>query len=205
MTTLTSMPASSAESLMQPLSQRWVERLFERLTAQLGAKMADLYAGVSTEAVQEEWADGLAGFKPEEIARGLKACQTRQFAPTLGEFTGLCRPALDPELAWMEAADGMRARAAGEIGEWSHPAVYRAATHFAFELASKSFRECRKTWAWRLEREFAKGWGEDVPGPMPRLAHQEAPTRPPTAAEREAMSQLIVGMRVGSGVAGGAA
>jgi hypothetical protein len=91
--------------------ETWIEAIFTRLSAQLGAKVADLWGGVPPETVKTEWAEALASFERAEITRGLKACQTRAFAPTLGEFLRLCRPALDPEVAWLEASEGMRDRA----------------------------------------------------------------------------------------------
>lgn len=180
-----SKPSLSAE----PLPQRWVARIFDRLTAQLGAKVADLYAGVPAENVQAEWSEALAGFTPAEIERGVRACQTRVFAPTLGEFVRLCRPGLDPELAWFEACEGMKARELGAPGEWTHPAVYRAAGQFAYELKTAGFAQMRRRWEWTLQREFAKGWGEDVPAPTQRIEHK--PTlRQPTEAERKALAAL---------------
>lgn len=170
--------------------ETWVEAIFTRLSAQLGAKVADLFAGVPPATVKAEWAEALAGFDPSEISRGLKSCQTRAFAPTLGEFLRLCRPALDPEIAWTEAAEGMRFRESGSgDGEWSHPAVYRAAQSMAYELRCSSFRECRKRWEWQLGREFAKGWGEAVPPSRLRLEN-EARTRPPNEQERQLLANL---------------
>lgn len=154
----------------------WVEKIFTRLSAQLGHKVADLYACVAPEDVKAEWGCALAGFHPAEIGRGLNACQTRVFAPTLGEFLRLCRPALDPELAWIEAVDGL---AAGEGFEWSHPAVRRAARTMPYEIRSQSFAQCRKRWAWTLDREFEKGWEVEPSAPKIKMATRKAPERAP--------------------------
>ena len=120
-----------------PLPTPLVEQVFTRLTAQLGAKIADLYAGVDPVNVKAEWADGLAGYSYDEIMRGLKACQTRIFPPTLGEFCRFCRPALDPETAWLEAQACMAQREAGAVGDWTHAAVFRAAQAMGFELRTR--------------------------------------------------------------------
>jgi len=183
----------ASSDIAAPLAESWVERVFIRLSAQLGAKMADLYNGISPSAVKKEWGEGLSGFEPDEIVRGLKTCQTRIFAPTLGEFLRLCRPALDPELAWLEAAEGVRARNAGQVGQWSHPAVYRAAVVMTFELSSSSFKQCQKTWAWRLEREFAAGWGESVPPPALRIECESAKRAAPSAEQRQKIADLLAG------------
>jgi hypothetical protein len=177
-------PASSAE----PLPQKWIARIFERLTAQLGSKVADLYAGVPPDTVQEEWGRALADFHPAEIDRGLTACQSRPFAPTLGEFLRLCRPALDPETAFIEAAHGLLQRGRGEVGDWSHPAVFRAAVALSHEVRTGNFREVRKRWEWQLSIEFAKGWSEIPP---PRVAiENNVSLRPASEDEKRRLREL---------------
>jgi hypothetical protein len=161
----------------------WVEKIFTRLSAQLGHKVADLYACVAPDIVKAEWGNALAGFHPNEIKRGIDACQTRIFAPTLGEFLRLCRPALDPETAWIEASENL----AGEY-EWSHPAVRRAASQMSWELRSSTFAEMRKRWVWILEREFAQGWEE----PEPEALRIKGPPKkaPPRATPQPEGTQL---------------
>lgn len=179
---------------LKPAAPEWIERIFERLGAQYGNKLAMLYpsedAGMQ-QAIHNEWAEALAGFTGDEIQRGLRACQTRPFAPTVGEFALLCRPALDPEFAWLEAADGLRARQRGEMGEWSHPAVYRTAQPLAFEILNQPYRQHRKTWQYRLAREFEQGVGQGIP-PVPlAITQQEKPASLPNAAVRARIAQIL--------------
>lgn len=168
-----------------------MERVFSRLAGQMGAKVADLFHGVPSADVIEQWGEALAGFRPVEIARGIRACQTRAFAPTAGEFALLCRPALDPEFAWLEASAGLLARQRGEIGEWSHPAVYRTALPMTYELIHQSYRQNRKTWAYRLAREFEQGWGDGVP-PVPlAITRQALRVGPPPDAVRAQIARIL--------------
>ena len=167
------------------LPQKWVGKIFERLAGQLGNKMLDLFAGVKPELVQAEWAQGLAGFSGDEIAAGLNACQSRKFAPNLGEFLLLCRPCLDGEIAWHEAEAGLRARRSGLIGQWSHPAVYRAAQVMQEALRHSNFKGSRNRWEHVLRTEFAKGWGAEVAAPASEIAYQ--PTLTPMPAGMRAM------------------
>lgn len=179
-------PASSVE----PLPAAAMADVFRSLRAQLGAKIADLYNGVPPEDVQAEWAARLSGFRRHELARGIEACSNRRFAPTLGEFKQLCRPALDPELAWLEASAGLRARSLGEKGEWTHPAVFRAASAMAHEVRSRSFKECRGRWDAELTRQFAAGWGEKIPMSAVQITND---TRggPPSANVRAHIATIL--------------
>lgn len=185
-------PASSTERPpLAPLSGQQIGLVFGRLQAQLGVKVADLYAGVSFESVRTEWAAALGGYRDSELMRGLDACRTRAFAPNLGEFLNLCRPALDPEIAWMEACDGMKERAAGRRGDWSHPAVFRVALSFVYELKNRNFKECRKTWAFALQREFARGWIKDVPDAPLQIPHMKSIPGKPSPEVQAKINQLL--------------
>lgn len=182
-----SKPASSADAL--PVAS--VDALLLSLRAQLGAKFADAFGAVPLEELRGEWAQRLAGFRRHELERGLNACSTRRFAPTLGEFKVLCRPALEPEYAWEEAKAGMAARTVGQKGAWTHPAVYRAASGMDYELRALSFQACRKRWEIALQREMDAGWGDPIPEARPVLEHKPLTTRPPTPEERARIKTLL--------------
>lgn len=160
----------------------------------MGGKVADLFAGVPSADVIEQWGQALAGFEGEEVARGIRACQSRQFAPTAGEFSLLCRPALDPEFAWKEAMDGLALRQRGQHGDWTHPAVFRTAQPMAYEVLSQPYRLHRKTWAYRLAREFEQGWGEGVP-PVPMQIERQERVGPPNAAVRAHIAAILAGRK----------
>lgn len=182
-----SKPASSADAL--PVAA--VDALMLSLRAQLGAKFADAFGAVPLEELRGEWAQRLAGFRRHELERGLNACSNRRFAPTLGEFKVLCRPALEAEYAWEEAKAGMAARAVGQKGVWTHPAVYRAASAMDYELRALSFQACRKRWEIALQREMDAGWGDPIPEARPVLEHKPLTTRPPTPEERARIKTLL--------------
>ncbi len=148
-----------------PIPIHWVEDLFDRLAAILGGSMANVYASAKPELVKAEWAEALAGFSGAEVKRGLAATRTRKFAPNLGEFLHLCRPALDPELGLIEAEKGLRAHRDGVAFAWSHPAVYWAAVGMAYEVRTTAYAHLRKRWDSHLAEHFARGeWGE-IPNP----------------------------------------
>lgn len=171
---------------LQPIPEAWVERLFERLAAILGARMADIVAGSKPEDVKREWALALAGFGDNEIRRGIASTRTCKFPPNLPEFLHLCRPALDPELAWVEAEEGLRSHAAHERFAWTHPAVYWASRTFAVELRSDTFAKHRKRWQMVLGQEFAKGFWAAPPDPT-----QRALAAPQQARQVDAINPLL--------------
>lgn len=191
-TSSTSTPALPPDAL----PQAYVGRLFERLAGQLGPKMMDIYVGMNHELVQYEWATGLAGFSKEELKRGLASCQHRKFAPNLGEFAHLCRPSLDPEIAWDEAVAGLAARSRGEAWVWPHPAVWRAAAAMSHEIRTSVYRLCRIRWDYRLRTEFAAGWGDGVPEPVKLIANNASTSR---ASPSFLQKLKTLGFRVGGG------
>lgn len=157
-TTSTSTHALSAKAAA--LTQDFLERLGSIVGK---SKLGQAIGSVNPDLALQAWYAGLADLTSAELERGLRACLSRQWAPTIGEFRLLCRPSLDPETAWLEAHDGLAARARGRVGEWSHPAVWRAACAMGYEIRTGNYATCRKRWERVLEREFAAGWGDDVP------------------------------------------
>ena len=170
----------------------WVEDLFARLTAILGSSVATLYAGADPDLVKAAWGEALGGLSTAEIKRGLAATRTRKFAPNLPEFLHLCRPALDPEVAWHEAEQGMRMHAQQQPFEWSHPAVFWAARDFAFELRTSNFAACRKRWEPLLAKTFALRVWPAIPDPMAkRLPQQSVVANPARVQAAVARLRLV--------------
>jgi hypothetical protein len=190
----TSPLALSADGGAIPI--RWVEDLFARLAAILGGAMSNVYASADPERVKAEWAEALAGFSADEVKRGLAACRTRKFAPNLGEFLHLCRPALDPEVAWLEAEQGLQAAGKGEAFAWSHPAVFWAARAMAFEIRSTPFAQVRKRWELALNTQWAAGQWLPIPDPTVRaIRHDPAPPAADPRRLDAAMAQLAEARR----------
>lgn len=177
----------SSQTLSRPLSLKQVEYLFDSLKGQMGTKVADLFGGVAPSIVEREWAAGLAGFQKPEIRRGLDACATRTFAPTLGEFAQLCRPCLNPEFGWLEARDGLESRDLGLMGEWTHPAVFFAAIKMSPAVRNGEWARHRTAWTRVLNGELARGWRE-VPAPAMRVDH-DAKVGPPPGHIAELLAQ----------------
>lgn len=179
---------TSSTSRQPPLRADWIERLFDRMAGLYGARFADAWRGVDPERVKRTWAEELAGFTGEEIARGVTALKTRDWPPTLPEFVKLCRPPADARADWAEACEQMRIRLK-ERGEdrWSRPAVYWAAVAIgAYDLNALAWEQIRGRW----ERALAEAKSDPIPD---YLAQLPAPGQETVSREDAAtrMGQII--------------
>jgi len=86
-------PLSPAES-SKALPGEWVERIFQIMAANYGARFADAWRGVDAETVKAVWAKKLGALKPEQIRRGIAQLEQCKFPPTLPEFVALCKQAV---------------------------------------------------------------------------------------------------------------
>lgn len=127
-----------------------VDRLFARLGAFYGARFADMWRDADPVELKRIWAEELAGFTAEEIARGIDGCRTRDWPPTLPEFLKLCRPPLDYEAAFCEAAEQMYRRQQGE-DRWSDAAIYWAATWMGRDVMAVPFEAVKGRWRANLD------------------------------------------------------
>jgi hypothetical protein len=176
-----------------PVPSAWVERLFERLSGFYGSKFGDLWRGCDIESVKRTWSDALAGYGAQEIKRGLDACLTRTFPPTLPEFLTLCRPKLDHESAYIEACKQISARDNGS-DVWSTPAIFWAAREYgAYELRQSTWQSAKVRWCRLLDEQLSKPEQLPVPARMTALPEPGAGTADPrkVAAALELLKQSL--------------
>lgn len=169
--------------------QQVMDRLFLRLTAFYGTKLADAYAGISMESLQAMWAEELGGYSLDEINAGVQACRSLKWPPTLPEFLAYCRPPVNVEASYFEAVTNMGLREKGQHPRYTHPAIYWVADEIGpWDLRNVPHRFMAARWADAMRRQLAKGQWKEVPPPPLRL---EPPvTRPPNEAERAALASL---------------
>ena len=186
--------AGAARDLLKPrLPSTHVAKVFARLQRQQGAKFLDNFAGQNIEAVMDEWALALHGYRGRELDRGCDAAARFAWALTLPAFQLLARPCLDPEAAWWEAVKCLAQRRDGGVGDWSHPAVWRASTHPGMSIALQSGEEYRRhkaRWTAALDDELSKGWVQDVPAPLLQLPYTTAAPAPMPENIREEIDRL---------------
>lgn len=167
-------PTSSTSPPTEPLRESWVEKLFEQMLHTYGKKFTDQWGGADADPLIAHWSRQLAGFTGPELARGLKALEARDWPPTLPEFKKMCRPPIDPVVAYYEAEAGMLARAAGRPGEWSHPAIFWAAHQLGQAIGDQPYGQLRPRWERALEDWLARTEWPPIP---PVVAALPAPGR----------------------------
>lgn len=181
------MPIAEAGTATAAIPVAWAARIIDRMKALYGAKFADQWGALDPEAMAWAWAEELSGYSGEEIARGLKACRQRPFPPTLPEFLVLCRPQIDPQVAFHEAVHCLGRRQRGERGDWTHPAIFHAAVSVgAHDMLHATYGQLRSRWGRALDDQLAKGAWDPIPD-----AQQALPAPRKTAeSDREAARTL---------------
>jgi hypothetical protein len=157
------------------LPESWVERLFERMLLTYGKKFSDQWGAADTDSLIAFWSQDLSGYSSVELKRGLDALATRDWPPTLPEFKKLCRAPVDSLVSYYEAVNGVQARAAGEFGKWSHPAIYWAAMPLSIDLGSQSYSQIKPRWERALAQQMDRGEWAEIPRPMLQLGAPAAP------------------------------
>lgn len=163
-----------------------MDRLFRRLIAFYGTKFSDAYAGLELGSIKEIWGEELSSYSIPEINRGVEACRSLKWPPTLPEFLSACRPPINAPMAYHEATQNLVLRKDGKHPAYSHPAIYWAACDIGMwdlEHTPSRFMEAR--WAACLSRQLAIGSWSEVPPPPIAL---EAPKG--HGATPEIMAQL---------------
>ncbi|WP_147275183.1 replication protein P [Thioalbus denitrificans] len=140
----------------------------------------------------QTWRRGLRGITPKQLAFGLSRCADRgdDWPPPLPTFRRWCQPTPeDLGLPGLEQAYREAVRMAGQHesirGDWSHPAIYHAATQCGlFELATLTEAKARPLFerAYQIvcRRTLA---GEEFAAPIPRALPTRATVVDRTAAK----------------------
>lgn len=142
------------------------------------------------------WAEELAGYTGDEIARGVAA--RYPFPPSLDEFQAKCRVPIDAESAYREAVQQLEARKQAR-DVWSSKAIYWTATKFGqFDLLESTWSSAKTRWTKLLEETMAIRDLPDIPEARPALP---APgrTMPPPGVVRDRVAGLASALTGKSG------
>lgn len=175
---------------LTPIPEAWIEKLFHKMLLEYGKKFTDQWGMVDTGEMIKHWSRELAGYSGDEVRKGVEALSSRAWPPTLPEFKTMCRAPVEPLRAFYEAVAGVQARFMGEMGEWSHPAIYWAAMPMAAELREQGYAVIGKRWEAALTIQLARAEWEPIPQPALQL---EAPGKGVTSNQKgqETIKRLI--------------
>ena len=134
-----------------------------------GKKFVDMWSAASPDRLVKHWAKELIGYTPREFKRGVEAQKALEWPPTLNQFKKLCRPDVDLMTAYYEALAGLESRAKGDMGEWSHPAVYWSAQTMRHDLTMQTYSQIKARWEAELNKQMAKGEWSEIPAVVKAL------------------------------------
>lgn len=170
----------------------WVEKLFERMVGLYGNKFLDMWGKTDLLQVKAIWAQELGKLTREEIAKGANALIKQEWCPTLPQFIKLCRTDIDAVTAYYEAVNGVVNREKGEMGEWSHPAIFWASVKVgAFDLKNQTYSNIKARWERALDEEINKGQWADIPKAQIALPAPATPVSKDIAEKYLSETQII--------------
>ena len=141
------------------LPRRYIDGLFDRLMAYYGEKFVRMWSVMDASRMRDVWAEELGDLTAAELKRGLAACRTREWPPTLPEFRNLCRAPLDYETAFHEAAFNYGMHGA----QWTSPAIYWAAVQIGGDVRTLPYKALANRWKTALDWAQAHKANEPVP------------------------------------------
>lgn len=173
----------------------WMERLFDVMLTHYGKAFLDKWSVVSADKLKAVWAEKLAGLTSAELKRGVESLDECVFPPSLPEFRRLCRPPVDYEGLYFEAArEWQRRRDGGDV--WSDPAVYWAAQSMGSALRDTPYEKARARWRGALDaarRDVREGRlpAEVPPAPVAGLRALPPRVGPPSAEALAVMDREL--------------
>lgn len=180
-------PSNPPDWPKDALPKKWMESIFDRMLSKWGKQFVDKWAVIEPDKLLLDWARALGGLSELEIRRGVSKLNDFNWPPSQPEFIKVCRPDVNPLNAYYEALEGSRSRERGEVGTWSHPAIFWASVRVtAFELANTSYSQMKTRWEAALELELSKT--EWPPIEAPKLA---LPGPPKATISKEKAAELM--------------
>jgi hypothetical protein len=142
-----------------------VSAIFAKMLLDYGKKFTDQWGAADATALSAHWVSGLTGYTPREIKRGLAAMEDMDWPPTLPAFKKMCRPPISDMAAYYEAIAGLEARDKGEVGVWSHPAVFWAASLLRVDLMGQTHAQVKDRWSALLKAQMERTEWAEIPAP----------------------------------------
>ncbi len=164
------------------LPEDWIKSLFNQMALAYGNRFTDMWRGLNTTELKRHWAVALATLTDEELIHGVGALKMREWPPMLPEFIKMCRPVMDPVVAYHEALEQGGRRERGEDDSWSSPAVFWAWRKIGqYDFSRLAYAILKPRWEAALAAEMAKDAHPPVP---PQLVALPAPGKATTSVAR---------------------
>lgn len=183
-------PASSWFDVHPALGIAPIDHLYNRLDGAYPHKWRSNFADAQA---YENWAESWVeefedqGITFDNVKLGINACRTRYtWPPSCAEFVLACKPFIDPVVAYHEAVAGLAARARGDMGTWSHPAVYWSAMAMRRDLTGQIYGKIKDRWANVHATQLARDTWDAIPPPHRQLAAPED-----TRMSKESIEQML--------------
>lgn len=173
---------SILDELWRRFDYRWMDAWSRKFPSQ---KYIDSWKQALAEDLAAERITG------KEFARGCEALRKCKFAPNSAEFLMLCRPTLDPYVAYQEAMSEMPKRHFPAVkdgrlvseDQWSEPAIFWAAARMWHDLQHCTWKQIQARW----ERELDKARKEHLimpPKATHAIEHKPVPSISPAEQQR---------------------
>lgn len=147
-----------------PIPEKWIDALFAKLHSFYGTRFLDMWRGNDLQTVKAVWTQELSKLSRDEVAKGANSLVNQEYCPSLPQFIKLCRTDIDAVAAYYEALNGVIAREIGEMGEWSHPAIFWASVKVgSFDLKNQTYSNIKARWERALNEEINNGQWADIP------------------------------------------
>ena len=170
----------------------WIDALFIKMANFYGNKFKLMWGDSDINNVKAVWTQELSKLSRDEIAKGANSLVNQEYCPTLPQFIKLCRTDIDSVAAYYEALNGVIAREKGEMGEWSHPAIFWATTKISsFDLKNQTYSNIKARWERALNEEINNGQWADIPQAQIALPAPSVQARKDVADKYLAETQII--------------
>lgn len=151
--------------------------LWDKLDALYPQKWASHFRTAEKVAVWERtWAESFAedGVTGDEVRVALKALRcgpaASDWPPSYPEFIRACRPPLDYEATFAEAAEQLALRHRDGSDSWSSPAVFWAATRIGGDVRALPYPVMKGRWIAALDVAVRKVRAGELPAEVPAAA-----------------------------------
>ncbi len=140
-----------------------IDHLFNRLD---GIYVGKWRAAFACDSAIKNWRDAWAesfveeNLTLDEIKNGIRECRDiHEWPPSFPEFLKACRPSIDYETAYYEAATQLQKRKNG-TDKWTDPAIFWAACRMSADINSNPYQNLKNRWKVKLDevrQEIAEG------------------------------------------------